>query len=273
MLIKDKDNHYLHSKLPIDADEKILAVYKHHWFAYASNWLVGIGLVIIIMAIAIALTSLSGTEGTVAQHKGQIIAGAAGFSVLILLGTMLPVYLRSQEQLVLTEEALLQVLQPSLFASKIDQLNLQHIDDVSVRQDFFGTMLGYGHLTIETPGEQDNYEFYMLPDPHRSAREISQAHENYDAALQAGRMPTTLGEAPRAVVPQIDPAQYQQFLEFQQMQARQNGAQPTDYQAQPQSAQPAQQLVNPQYSQPNTPPVPAQGENDDSSSSNTASQS
>jgi hypothetical protein len=114
----------------------------------------------------------------------------------------------------LTEEAVLQILQPSLFANKISQLNLAHIADVSVRQDFFGTIFGYGKITIETPGEQNNYEFTILPNPQDIARHIIEAHENFQAAVEAGRIPSTLG-VPQA--PQIDPQQYQQFLEYQQM--------------------------------------------------------
>jgi hypothetical protein len=223
MPISPRTDKYLHSKLPIDEDEKILAIYKHHWFAYASSWIVGIIVAVLIMGVAFAFASVSPTDSGQAmltQNQTVILVGAGVLSTAILLGTCIPVYLRSQEQLVLTEEALLQVLQPSLFSSKIDQVGLQHITDVSVNQDFFGTLLGFGHITLETPGEQNNYKFAMLPDPHRAAREIIAAHENYDAALQAGRVKTTIGSAlPEA--PQIDPQQYQQFLQYQQMVAQQ----------------------------------------------------
>jgi len=241
MSVNTREDAYLHSKLPIDADEKILAVYKHHWFAYASVWIVGIFVVILAMSLAVAFGALSSSEGASPDRSTQILVITGFFSVLILAGTSLPVYLRSQEQLVLTEEALLQMLQPSLFASKVSQLSLQHIADVSVRQDFFGTILGYGHITLETPGEQNNYRFSMLPNPHEAAREIIAAHENFDAALQGGRIATTLGAAmPQA--PQIDPQQYQQFLQYQQMLAQQQQEQagrsndPTNPPQQPPSA-------------------------------------
>ncbi|HSX42698.1 MAG TPA: PH domain-containing protein [Candidatus Saccharimonadales bacterium] len=230
MPISPQQDKYLHSKLPIDEDEKILAVYKHHWFAYASSWIVAVIVVIMVMSIAIAFTVLGtgGSDGvsTGAQHQNLILAVAGGFSALILVGAALPVYLRSQESLILTEEALVQMLQPSLFASSVNQLSLQHITDVSVTQDFFGTTLGFGHLNIETPGEQNNYNFMMLPDPHTAARQIIQAHENFDAALQGGMLPSTLGAARQAQVqtqqaPAIDPQQYQQFLQYQQMVAQQ----------------------------------------------------
>lgn len=227
MQVSERSNKALHSKLPIDAEENILAVYRHHWFAYASSWIVGIFIVIVLLGLTIALMSLGGNT-TLAANKVPIFAGVGVFCVLVLVGTSIPVYLRSQEQLVLTDEALLQVLQPSLFSSKIDQLALQRIDDIAVRQDFFGTILGYGHLTIETPGEQDNYEFYKIPHAHEAAREISSAKENFEAALQAGRVPTTYAAASQPAAPQqqpIDPAQYQQFLEYQRMVAAQQASQ------------------------------------------------
>ncbi len=236
MQVTPQSDKFLHSKLPIDEDEKILAVYKHHWFAYVSSWLIGAIIVVIIMGLAVIFTSMGGDNSVLTERRGQVLTIAGAFSVFVMLGAFVPVYLRSQEQVVLTEEALLQVLQPSLFASKIDQLSLQHITDVSVKQDFFGTLLGYGHITIETPGEQDNYQFSSLPNPHASAREIIRAHENFDAALQAGLMPSTLGTpAATQQPPQIDPQQYQQFLAYQQMLAQQQ----QDQTAQAQGSDPA----------------------------------
>jgi hypothetical protein len=226
MNVSPSADKYLHSKLPIDHDEKILAIYKHHWFAYASSWILGFFLVAMIMIVAVIASSIGGGDSgsSFSQTQLLVVGGAAVLSLVILIGTSIPVYLRSQEQIVLTEEAILQVLQPSLFASKIDQLSLQHIADVSVTQDFFGTILGYGHITLETPGEQNNYRFSMLPDPHATARQIIEAHENFDAALQGGMLKSTLGSA-QPQVPQIDPQQYQQFLQYQQMVAQQQSQQ------------------------------------------------
>lgn len=205
----------MHGRLPIGKNEKILAIYKHHWFAYASVWFVGIVVVVALLGGAWTAVTTQGAGSSLDQNKTLIYGGATFLSAIVLLFTAIPVYLRSQEQVVLTEEALLQILQPSIFASKISQLNLQHVADVSVRQNFLGTVFGFGKISVETPGEQDNYEFIMIPNPHVAAKEIIDAHENFQAALQAGRMPSTLGSAP---TPQIDPQQYEQFLEFQKMQ-------------------------------------------------------
>jgi hypothetical protein len=232
MQLSPRTDVWLHSKLPIDKDEKILAVYRHHWFAYAASWVLGVVIAAVILGLAIALTMFGGDAGPIAPYRSQVLVAGVVLAVVIFAGSFLPVYLRSQEQLVLTEEAILQVLQPSLFASKIDQVGLQHIADVSVRQDMFGTIFGFGHITIETPGEQNNYIFSIVSQPHIVAREVIQAHENYNAALQGGLMPSTLGRQV-VKVPTVDPEQYQQFLAYQQMVAQQQASQ----QAAPQAAQ------------------------------------
>jgi len=224
MHVTPKAEAALHQKLPIDADEKILAVYKHHWFAYAASWIIGLAVAVAVMVLAAVLTTFSGADSTLVQYRYQIMAIASVFSLVVLAGTCIPVYLRSQEQVVLTEEAIVQVLRPTLFANKIDQLSLRHISDVSVTQDFLGSMFGFGHITIETPGEQNNYHFSTLTNPHESAREIIAAHENFDAALHSGRMPSTLERVAQPQpqqAPVIDQQQYQQFLQYQQMVARQ----------------------------------------------------
>lgn len=250
MQLSESTNQKLHEKLPIDDNEKIIDIYKHHWFAYASSWIITGLVVIVIIAVAVLLTGSD--SSSLSQYRAVVVAGACLFGLLVLLGGLIPVYLRSQEQIVLTEEAVLQVLQPSLFSSKVDQLGLQRIDDVAVHQDFFGTILGYGKLTIETPGEQDNYEFAMVPKPQQVARAITAAHENFTAALQSGRLETTLGAKPQAQAPAIDPEEFQQFLEFQRMQKmqqnQQTGGQPA---AQPQNDQNGEQQQSSEQSQRN----------------------
>jgi hypothetical protein len=217
----DNLNAQLHKRLPIDDEEQILAVFRHHWFAYFSLWSVALILVLAIMGLA-AILSMPATDATnaLSDHRPAILAGAGVLSMVVLLFCGIPVWLRMQEQLVLTDEALLQILQPSLFASKISQLSLPHVADASVRRDFFGTVLGYGKVTIETPGEQDNYEFIMVSQPENVVKQIITAHENYTSALESGRMPTTWRGAsmqqPAQQAPvQLSAEEYQKFLDYQ----------------------------------------------------------
>ncbi|QQS20071.1 PH domain-containing protein [Candidatus Saccharibacteria bacterium] len=219
MSIDPKLSSRLHHRLPIGDDEEILGVFRHHWFVYISIWVIGLFAIVAIMGSAVAFTT--GAEGTGSQYRPVVIAGAALFSFLVALGTVVPAWMKAQEQLVVTDEAALQVLQPSLFGSKISQLSLQHVADVSVRKDFFGTLFGFGTIIIETPGEQANYTFSAVPSPDVAAKVLIEAHENFIAALESGRLPTSIrknGNEAHGVT--IDAGEYQKFLDFQQYQAR-----------------------------------------------------
>ncbi|MCA9330474.1 hypothetical protein KC957_00345 [Candidatus Saccharibacteria bacterium] len=186
----------LRAKLPIGQNEKILLVTKHHWFAYLSVTL-GAGGICAILFGALVLTATNRQSiGLNASAMSAVAAGGLFLIAVIALASLIPVWLKQQEYIVLTEEALLQVNKPTLFASKISQLNLQHVADVTVKSDMMGSMLGYGHIAVETPGEQDNYEFNIVAEPNKVAKAIVEAHENYAAALESGQIQTTLGQRP-----------------------------------------------------------------------------
>ncbi len=212
----------LHKNLPISPDEKVLAVFRHHWMAYAVIWATGLVAVLIVLISGLQFAnSLVDSEGAFSPYREAVLIGSGLFAAIIGLATLIPIIMRAGEQLVVTDEAVFQVLQPSVFNSKVSQLGLQHVNDVSVRKDFFGTIFGYGTVTIETPGEQANYHFRATERPDDAVRVIVEAHENFSAALESGRLPTTLnkvGQDDHTV--NIDAAEYKRFLDFQQYEAR-----------------------------------------------------
>lgn len=253
-------NQTLHKKLPIDPDERVIAVYRHHWFAYVYSWLITVLVVIGIFGLAWLLTA---DGGAAAPYRSAILGGSAFFGIIVLIGGLIPAYLRSQEELVLTDESLLKLLKPTLLSHKVDQLGLQHVADVSVRQNVIGTMLNFGTLTIETAGEQrTSYDFLLVPNPTSVAQQISEQKEDFDAALQGGRIQSKMpNQMPQA--PQIDPQEYQEFLQFQQMRRMQQG-QPTSSdqsQTQPQQSNTPTAPNDPTASQPPT-ANPPQGTGD-----------
>lgn len=231
MSVTAQQDRYCHEMLPIDPDEKVLAIYRHHPFAYILPMLIAGFVIVIIMGLTMLMTrasALSSQPIVSASYQGFVFETAAFLSLLILVFTAVPIYLRLQEKLVLTDEAVFQVLQPSLFSNKVSQVSLERISDVTIHQDFLGNLFGYGKISIETPGEQDNYEYYYLPTPRYAARQIIEAHENFAAALESGRLPTTLGGSPSGTATAqqqpitVDPAQYQAFLQYQQQQKSQS---------------------------------------------------
>lgn len=226
MTVDEKLSRKLHSSLPISRDEKIIAVFRHHWFAYAVIILAGFAAIIVVWLTAFMFAaSMNSSDNAQPGQYGDIaMAGAGLLSLFIAIGTLIPLMMRAGEHLVVTDEAVFQVLQPSVFNSKISQLSLAHVNDVSVRRDFFGTLLGYGTVTIETPGEQANYHFRAAERPDVAAKEIVEAHENFSAALESGRVPTNFNKMPSSTDNStgvtVDAQQYQEFLNYQQFKAQ-----------------------------------------------------
>lgn len=190
----EKEDKLLHSKLPIGLDEKIIGVYKHHFVAYLVPLILAVITIVVLIVVALVLTTYQFTDGTTmigTQYNSYIFMALLLFSVLVLAFSYIPMWMKTQEQLVLTNEVLLQVLQPSLFSDRVDQVSLQHVANISVRQDFFGNLFGYGTITIETPGEQNNFLFAYLPHPNAVANEIAEAHEAFIVALENGYIPSS----------------------------------------------------------------------------------
>lgn len=227
MSVTDQQSRYCHELLPIDKDEQVLGLYRHHVFAYILPLLIAGFLVTLLIGLTLLMTRTYGfgSEPIIApEYQQYAYQAVAVMSVLVFLFAYIPVFLRIQEKLVLTEESVFQVLQPSLFSHKISQVGLDHIADVTIHQDLIGNLLGYGSITIETPGEQNNYVYLYLPHPRRVAREIIEAQEEFSAALEGGYLQS---KHPKAVQPQsitVDPAQYQAFLEYQKQQNSQTPA-------------------------------------------------
>ncbi len=214
--ITPKQDKQCHESLPIDKDEKVLGLYKHHILAYILPILGAFLVIIVLLGLALLLTTTKlGQDAVIAdQYHVAIFGMVFVLSIGAIVFTFIPVWLRSQEHIVLTDEALLQVLLPGLFDTKISQTSLERISDVTVHEDFLGTMFGYGALTVETSGEQDNYEYLFLPQARDVARQIIESQEEFMIALEGGHLqPKNTIDKPQNIT--IDSKQYQEFLQFQ----------------------------------------------------------
>lgn len=114
-----------------------------------------------------------------------VLAGtvlAMAFLVFILF---VATYIYRQSRLFVTNRNLIQVVQRGLFVRKVSRLSMSNVEDVSAEQKgILATILGYGTLTIQTAGEQENFIFYYCPNPNRYASEVLAAHQAYADSLK-----------------------------------------------------------------------------------------
>lgn len=167
------------SLIEFDEKEELLLEIRKHPFGLA---------VIVLTGLIIALVVFLGTSIIAAsQFISEIDLDFArryialfGFllSVLIIGVSLIYAQLYRNSVVYVTNEKVAQVLYLTLFNRKISQLGVGDVQDVTVIQrGFLASLFNYGTLVIETAGEQQNYTFSFVPEPHKASKIIVSAHE------------------------------------------------------------------------------------------------
>lgn len=172
--------------LDIDKNEQvILDVRRHHLGLYViyTGGLFSVVTLLVVMYLAISMG-----EDALFNIEPAVYGVLFGM-LIILVGifTYIGSRVYKSNQLVVTNENIIQVLQFSLFNRQVSQLNLAKIQDVSADQKgLIQTFFGYGTLEIETAGEAANFKFPYAENPNRIAKIIIEAHEDYIRRHPAG---------------------------------------------------------------------------------------
>jgi membrane protein YdbS with pleckstrin-like domain len=140
--------------------EKILYRAKYHWVFYGR----AIGLLILsIAASAAALAFEAKGTGPAASKTAMIVAGV--FLVFSLLLFVVRGIRARADEFVVTDRRVLHKI--GVFAHETRQCPLERIQDVTVDQSFWGRLLGYGDLAIETASERGQILFPTIEHPER----------------------------------------------------------------------------------------------------------
>lgn len=164
-----------------DASEIILKQALKHpigsWFIYGST-VVTIFLVMAGMYMLLTDSAGLGESGFSPAAKAGGAFVALILVVLIVGISFAAVTVYRKSRLVLTNQKLVYIRYHSLFSREISQLNIGEVEDVNVSQStIWDRLFRMGTITIETAGEQNNYVFTHVSDPHNFARLTIQAHE------------------------------------------------------------------------------------------------
>lgn len=172
--------------LNLDPDEEIIHQVKRHPIGL---WAIYIGSAVGIAGIAVVAYLFSGLDDSLLIEipDGFFIITFAVVTIVLAIFAVVGTIVYESNELVLTNENILQVLRFSLFNRQLSQLNLAKIQDVSVDQKgIVQTALNYGTIEIETAGEASNFKFPYAPNPNTVAKEIIEAHEKYVQRVSGG---------------------------------------------------------------------------------------
>lgn len=172
--------------LEIDPDENVIRRVKRH--PISAYMIIFVGAILFVLTFGVIFFGNKyAVEIDLQDYKGIFNLAMMGVQGLTVVFTLLALYLDRQNELIITNENIIQSLQFSLFDKQVSQLNLAKIQDVSVDQNgILANMLDFGVVEIETAGEVSNFRFIHAPQPNVVAKIIIEAHEDYAQRFSHG---------------------------------------------------------------------------------------
>jgi len=165
--------------LDIDPSEEVELVVKRHSIGLIPIF--GFGLLITVLFVGFSIFASTNDTIIPAQLPNVLISiFMVVLAGLTLVGTLISARIYKTNELIVTNENLIQIIQTSLFSRKISQLSLEKVQDVTVTQQGMSqTMFNYGTIFIETAGETANFGFPYAKDPITAAKHVNEAHERF----------------------------------------------------------------------------------------------
>lgn len=115
---------------------------------------------------------------TAADLSGILSMAVMLLLILVFIGSSIAAYIYSNSYVVLTDQKLVLVNTKGLFARRISQLSIGDVQDVTIDQNsMLSRLFNYGHINIETAGEQANFTFSFADNPNENGKFIVDAHE------------------------------------------------------------------------------------------------
>ena len=172
------ESNYFKTIETVGPDEHVMCVvYQHPFgiiFIYFATLVCLLFALIGITALLPSLFSQNSDMYTIVSLFSVVAVIAVG--VLLAMATV--VY--RQSKLTVTDRNIVQVVQKGILIRKVSQLSLANVEDVSSEQKgFFASIFNYGTLVVETAGEQANFNFNFCPNPHRVAKIVLEAKDDF----------------------------------------------------------------------------------------------
>ena len=138
--------------------EKILYRARYHWVFY------GRAIVFLLLSIAASVLALTlESKGAGRTPSTAAMTAAAVFLMAALVLFAIRAARAHADEFVVTDRRILHKV--GIFAHETRQCPLERIQDITVDQSFWGRLLGYGDLAIETASERGQILFPTIRDP------------------------------------------------------------------------------------------------------------
>jgi hypothetical protein len=172
-----QESEYLKTVEDVGSDERIMCIVHQHPF--------GIIFIYILTFICLSFSHFGVSlllPNSTAPGVNYATIAMLSILVVLVIGVLLTlatiVYRKSK--LTVTDKNVVQIIQNGLLNKRVSQLSLANVEDVTSQQKgILANIFGYGILNIETAGEQTNFNFNYCPNPHRVAKIILHAKDDF----------------------------------------------------------------------------------------------
>ena len=158
--------------------EQEFIVARHHWvFDIAVLFRLAV-----TAALPLVLVPVAGLFGASLPREWRLILlFVYALYVALLLVIHLTIWLNAYlDFAIVTNERLIDFTQTSLVNQKISETPLSVIQDATGQvKGFWGTVLGYGDVLVQTAGEAANFHMKRVPMPNKLASRIMELRERY----------------------------------------------------------------------------------------------
>ena len=102
------------------------------------------------------------------------------FALLVSLGTYVAYYVYNNNRFFLTNESVIQVIQPSLFTHDEQTVSLGNIEDASyTQQGVIQQLFNFGSIRLSTEGDETTYRFTYVANPKQHIATLNNAVEAF----------------------------------------------------------------------------------------------
>jgi len=184
-------------RVALSSEEYIIEEVHRHPIGLVSIWLLVTILVVVVFgALSVYsvnlgnfmtfLTTASGADTLFRLPTGdQLFPFVALLALFFVLGGVIATIVYRGNEFFVTNEAIFQFVQKSLFDTRTQVVSLINVEDASQDQrGILQQLLNYGTLRVSTQGEETTYHFYFVANPARIVNIVNDCSEKAVLKMQ-----------------------------------------------------------------------------------------
>jgi uncharacterized membrane protein YdbT with pleckstrin-like domain len=183
-LAEESSKKYPH--LNLSKGEFVISAVKRHPIGLVQIWLAVILLMLALGTLFGLLFFGEGAADTVSALGGNeelpsaAVLGLGVLYVLAVLGGLVASYLYNSNRFYLTNESVIQEIQPTLFSRHEQTVSLSNIEDASYKQNgILPHLFNYGTIRLSTEGDETTYRFTYVTNPKKHIAVLNNAVESF----------------------------------------------------------------------------------------------